>query len=407
MPLRTMGWTNRSGAARFEDPRRHEQLGRVGSLGLVEIREARGDEQVALLENRESARKPPRMIGQSPEPETNRTADRSRADPLHLSRGLRGRRYVSFAQRLHELAHEERRALRRAEERVDEDAIGRALEPRLHEPGDRRSRQGRKMDHVGGRIARHGREQPRVGAVLARARRHDERDVELLETRQEKRQEAERGGVGPVCVVDDEAQRRRGGEVRAQPVETVQDRERGIDARRRKAVDERRARQSQQAGRRAGIGLKEIRALVLVRLDEHRLEQLAHHAEGEVALELRSACREDAHPAVRGGAPRRAEQRRLADAGRPLDHDEGAAAAPRLRERRLDPRGLLPPLEKRFRGVGLRAGASRPFQDQSGRCAFPHSHGYALTTTARLPAIPARRRRRSPPARPRGRRPRR
>ena len=87
------------------------------------------------------------------------------------------------------------------------------------------------MDHVGERIARDGREQPRIAAVLAGAGGDDERDGQFVEACQNEGQEAERRGVGPMRVIHDDAQRRRGGEIRAQPVETVQDRERGVDTR--------------------------------------------------------------------------------------------------------------------------------------------------------------------------------
>ena len=84
---------------------------------------------------------------------------------------------------------------------------------------------------LGGGIGRHRREQLGIGARFARAGRHDERDVQLFEARQQEGQVAQRRSVRPVRIVDDHAERARRSEIRAQPVEAVQDRERGIDAR--------------------------------------------------------------------------------------------------------------------------------------------------------------------------------
>ena len=216
--------------AGLEDPRGRQQLGCLGCLGLFEARESRRLEKVALLEDRQRPSEPPRMLRQPTEPEANRATDRSCPDSLDVARGLRGRSDTSFAQRLHEHAHQERRPARRAQAGVDEDRIRNPGEPRLDKLGDGCSRQRRKTDHIGGGIGRHRRKQLGIGARLARAGRHDERDVQLFEAREQEGQVAQGRGVCPVRVVDDQAERTGGGQVRAQPVEAVEDRERGIDA---------------------------------------------------------------------------------------------------------------------------------------------------------------------------------
>ena len=179
-----------------------------------------------------------------------------------------------------------------------------------------------------------------------------QRDVQLLEAREKEREVAERRAVRPVCVVDDDAERPRRGEVRTQPVEPVQDRERGVglcrDPDRRPG-----ARPGTREGRRGtGRGLQEVRPLELGCLGEGRLEDLAYHAECEVAFQLRTARPQHAHPAAGGDGPDRGQQRRLADARGPLDHHERAASGARIGERRLDPRELLAPLEQDKVGAG-------------------------------------------------------
>ena len=110
MPLRTIGWMNVSGRPRSRIPAADEQLSCVGRLGLVELREPRRLEEVALLEDRERPRQPPGVLR---EPSASRRrierTDRSRADFLDVRGGLRGRSDASFAQSVHELAQQERR----------------------------------------------------------------------------------------------------------------------------------------------------------------------------------------------------------------------------------------------------------------------------------------------------------
>ena len=234
--------------AGLEDPRGRQQFGCLGGLGLVEARESRRLEKVALLEHRQRPSEPPRVLRQPTEPEANRAADRSCADSLDVVRGLRGRSDPSFAQRLHEHAQQERRPARCAQAGVDEDRIRNPAEPRLDELGDGCSRQRRKTDHISGGIGRHRRKQLGIGARLPGAGRDDERGVQLFETREQEGQVTQGRGVCPVRVVDDQAERTGGGQVRAQPVEAVQDRERGIDARRGRARPQR-ARLEARAGR--------------------------------------------------------------------------------------------------------------------------------------------------------------
>ena len=67
------------------------------------------------------------------------------------------------------------------------------------------------------------------------------------------------------------------------------------------------ARKPEQAGRNAGGALQQLGALELRCLDQRRLEQLTHHSEGEVALQLGSPRPKHAHPALCRRRPRRRE----------------------------------------------------------------------------------------------------
>ena len=78
--------------------------------------------------------------------------------------------------------------------------------------------------------------------------------------------------------------------------------------------------QPEHAGGEPRGPLQQVGALGGARLVEQRLEELAHHAEGEVALELRAARAQEARRPVLAGDPGGREDGRLADARRPLDH---------------------------------------------------------------------------------------
>ena len=167
-------------------------------------------------------------------------------------------------------------------------------------------------------------------------------------------------------VVDDQAERTDRRQIRAQPIEAVKDRERGIDARRGRPLRNGYAGQPQQAGRHAGSALQQIGTLELRCLGQRRLEELTHDSEGEIALQLGPPRPQHAHSAVCCRRPRRREQRRLADAGRPLDHHEPAAARASLGQRRLDPRQLFAPIEELPGGRGL-CHVPRPYRPAAGR----------------------------------------
>ena len=322
-----------------------------GSLGLVEARESRRLEQVALLEDRQRPSEPPGMLRQPAEPEANRATDRSGADSFDVARGLRGRGDPSFRERVHEHAHQERCPARCSEAGFDEDRIRNPGETRLHELGDRCFRQRRQADHISGGVRRHARKQLGIGARLARAGCQDERNVKLFDPREQKGQVTKRGGVYPVCVVYDDTERACGGQVRAQPVEAVEDCERGIDTRRVRAVPRGCARKPKNGCRHAGSVLEQIGALELRCLGQRRLEKLTHYSEGEIALQLGPAGRQHAHPAVCRRPTRRGEQGRLTNPGLPFDDHESPTTGASFGQGRFDPRQFLGSFKERCGGL--------------------------------------------------------
>ena len=216
------------------------------------------------------------MLGQPKEPQADRATDAS-----YIASD------ASLAQCRRELAHEERLPPRHAQAGVDDVWIRSPTEPCPQQFGDGGSRQRGETDRISGGVGHHRRKQLSICARFGRAGRDDERGVQLFEAREQKGQVPEGRGVCPVRVVDDQAEWAYGGEVRAQPVEAVQDRERGVDARRGRSIRRGRAGKPEQAGRHAGSALQQIRTLELRCLHKRPLEQLPHHSEGEVGLHLR------------------------------------------------------------------------------------------------------------------------
>ena len=165
----------------------------------------------------------------------------------------------------------------------------------------------------------------------ARALRGQQQHRQVVEPVGEEGEEAGRRLVRPVLVVDDEQLRALRGEVGHQPVEAVERAERRVGlARGVRALGQEHGR-----GQRGGAAER-----ALERRGAHppqpRLEQLPRHAPGVGGLELAAARRRDREAALRRGRARGVEQARLADAGRPLDDDDAAAAGDRVAERRVE-----------------------------------------------------------------------
>ena len=132
-----------------------------------------------------------------------------------------------------------------------------------------------------------------------------------------------------------------------------------------------RAVEQQRAGRRRGP-VEQLRALVLGGLAQRRLEQRAHDAEGEVALERARRGAADQAAGVGGGQRGVLEQRRLAQARGRVEHDDPAVALGQAADRaaeHLELDGALD--ERRVRRSWSRA-AVRRRGDGTPRCDSRH-----------------------------------
>jgi hypothetical protein len=82
---------------------------------------------------------------------------------------------------------------------------------------------------------------------------------------------------------------------------------------------------------------------------DDRLEQLPHHSERQLPLELRAPSARHDHPRLRAPTTRRDQQLRLADPTRSLDHHQRARPRARRPQRVIDPRELGFALKERDR----------------------------------------------------------
>ena len=122
-------------------------------------------------------------------------------------------------------------------------------------------------------------------------------------------------------IVDHDQRRAAIGDGCRQPVQAVQNRERVV-LRAGGALGPV-ARRHDRRGASRGAGQQRA-ALVACRRANERLEQLAHHAVGEVALQLAAAADQYGDPGALRDSPRLVQQDRLADAGHTLDEDQRA-----------------------------------------------------------------------------------
>ncbi len=126
-------------------------------------------------------------------------------------------------------------------------------------------------------------------------------------------------------VVEREQERLARGEVRRQPVETVQRRQRRVPRRLDRDLGgiEKRCRQRSRA-------LEQLGSLVGRLGGDQRLEELAHHPVGKGALELGAARTEHLQPRLLSQRPRPRKQRGLANTGRALDRQQPPAVGDRV-----------------------------------------------------------------------------
>ena len=226
---------------------------------------------------------------------------------------------------MHELAQQQRVTARLLVAGGAERIVGGGREGLSQERGGGLDAQRRGPDHGRERVRDDLVEQPGIFTRLARPEPDDDRKGKTLDARQQIGQPAHRRKIAPVQVVDREQQRPLSGEVRRQPVEPMQRRQRcvgpglGLEL---LGVEER-FRQCRRPGERFG-------SLFLGQGGEQRLEELAHDAERERPLELRASPAEHPHPGLVAPGLDLRHQRALADPGRPFDcqqHATGVAGS--------------------------------------------------------------------------------
>jgi hypothetical protein len=307
-----------------QDLRLDERAGDGGDRALVAAGEGgHGGQRGALPEHGDGACDRAGVLRQPPQPYEHRRRRGARADGADDVDVLRGGRDALGLERAQELAQQQRVAAGGVVAGGAEQRVRGGAEPVAHEHGDGVRAQWAGADRQGRRVLRQLGDQAGVGARLGGAERGGEQDRQALQPPREVREEAQRRAVAPVQVVDGQQQRPLGGDVRGEPVEPVQRRERR-DA--LAHLGEHRAGGRRRTGERRAGPRRDV-----------ALEQLAHDAERELALQLRRAGGEDAQ---RGPLAQAGQQAGLADPGGALDQDEPAAAR-RRRLRRGVQRGLL------------------------------------------------------------------
>ena len=126
-------------------------------------------------------------------------------------------------------------------------------------------------------------------------------------------------------VVERDQERPARGEVRRQPVETVQRRKRRVPSRLDRDLGGIKKRRC--ARRRA---VEQLRSLVSRQGGDQRLEELQHHPVGKRAFKVGAARTEHLQPCLPSQRPRLRKQRGLADTGRTLDREQPTAVGDRV-----------------------------------------------------------------------------
>ena len=160
-----------------------------------------------LLEHGDRVRERDRVGGQPAEPRADPRADPADAERAHAGRRVVARRHTLLPQPCGELVQQERNPARRIDAGRDEGRLRRCAEAELEDPRGRHGAERRRPDALHGRILGERGELLGRRAGLGPPRGDDERDGQLLDPRAQEVEEPQRARVGPVGVVDDEAER--------------------------------------------------------------------------------------------------------------------------------------------------------------------------------------------------------
>ena len=313
-------------------------------------------ELCAAAEHRDRAHEHRRLRRQARQTQRDRPRDRLGPDLRDAHRVL-ARRVEAFAlDRVEQRLDEERIAAGRrpagadevlvrlpAEELARDVAHGVAAE--RGRPHDRRRRVGEDLGDA--RLVR---------ALVGRPRRDRDEQRQALEPALEMREPAQRRAVGPVEIVDRDHRRPAQRDVRREPVEPVQHRERHVGV---VLVGTGELHVVEERLRECGGPAEQLGTLVRRRGGEHRLEELPHDAVREVLLELSGACAQHRDSGLRRDRARLGEQTRLAHSRAAFDRDQPAGAGGRGVDVRVQCRELAFALEQR-RPLGLRRPGARP-----------------------------------------------
>jgi hypothetical protein len=161
----------------------------------------------------------------------DRVRDRARREARDAGTGRRRRLDAFFGDGAEEFADQERNAAGHLVARGREGGLHVGAERQPHEFGHRVLAQRREYQDLGRRLGGEGRKHRRTVRRLGGPRGGDDRDRQFLQPSPQIVQKAQRGLVSPVGIVDAQQHRAALAEVRAQPVQPVQDRERGVKQR--------------------------------------------------------------------------------------------------------------------------------------------------------------------------------
>jgi hypothetical protein len=261
-----------------QDPRAHELLAKRRSRLRADAGQPRGGYERRLLEHRDGAREPDRLLAQARECRANRSRDRVRPEARHRLRvGLVGTTDAAFAQPLRQPVDQQRVAARGAVARLGEGCRDRRATV-LGDHGCRRvRRQRRELD----RRRERGSAQGATGRRGSRSLSDQQQHRDGVEAVREELHEPDRGGVGPVQIVDDQQLGPPRRQCRHEPVQTVQDAEGrvGVAGRRDAAGPHDRRRQGGGSGQGPA-------ALPAGHTTKPRLQQLPDDPPGVRALQL-------------------------------------------------------------------------------------------------------------------------
>ena len=174
-------------------------------------------------------------------------------------------------------------------------------------------------------------------------------------------------------IVDRDQQGSRRREIGRQPVQAVQHRERPV-RRRRDTAEEERAHSGGGAGNE-GLALRGLR------IRKAPLEELPHDTEGELHLELGSACAQNAVAELLRAPACNLHQRRLSEPCPTLDQED---AGPAL-EQRLDLGQLGLTLEQSHRNQETASAERRTSSSTTAPCAIARRRSEHLTPVLRQP----------------------